>query len=1189
MVWHMRERINRLARGIIDDIKPQLVTEPTILKEAIGADETRRIEIQVSSQNKTNVKGLAYSSNPRVSIITSSFGGSKNRIICEIDSHFLDKGDRISGVVHLVTNGGKQDIPYEFNIELDSSQRVLNKVKTVEDIALIAKEDEETALRLFEYNEFKNIACMHDAKVASLYEAFSGRSNKARALEEFLVACHAKKPVRINVPEREFTYEDIKDELDITIPIRKNGWGYLEISIKASSDCLKIDKHNITDKDFVNDLYELKVHIDPGKLHIGKNILSINICTFRGELPVSLFLTAAETVDESYIKDRYIYHKKYFAEYARHRLEYEYDIQNRKQIAANIEKTLDRLSTWTEKKNLITMLRAELMLTLGDSAKALEYAGEVRDDIKLHRQEQIYEYFFLEYIYASLEDNKEKRDSYIRLVKKFMVEERMHSLFPLLIKLEPTYLNDPASLFNLIKEEYSLGNRNPYMYLTYINMLNEHPELLHDIDSLEAASIIFGMRRALIGSKLSEAVAARAAMIKKYSIKNVMLLTKLYDSFKSDELVMAICSLLIKGDVRDKRAYRWYKAGVDSKCDIIGIYNYLIYTMPDSKIESLPKSVLEFFVDKTDSLDISSRAKLFENIILYMDRDTFLYREYTKHIRYFAISQAKQGYMDAHMATIYDRIITKSDIDVELAKKLPDIINTYCIECNIDNIKYIGIAYPELSSVDIYTINSGKAYIPIYEGDATILFQDAYSNRYYDIPFKKAEVLNKPELIDACYDIYPEHLMLRLGRVKQALKAGIESLTEAGVVERAITKLPLSDTYRQLAVSALIQFYKDKPNDIKPDFLLITDKKTVSSVERVDICEALIDAGCYKQAYEMLKDYGYLDISDTSLETLCSKVILEKMFEHDKLLLYLAFKAVRAKSRSKVLIDYLCEHFNGSTEDMIFLFDIACAENTEMYDLDERLLAQMLFTEEYNHIDKVFAHYISGRKKSESMIRAYLTIKSSRYFLNNISAPDEIFDYLEKLYAGTPQEGSVPAIYKLALIKHYAASDKLSDDSSKIASKIVNGLIEDGIVFPFYKRLSKHIHIPSDVMEKCIIVYRPKSGTKPLLRMRITPEQEDFYEEDMRRMLFDIYIKEQVLFAGETWEYKLYDAGDYSELPAKEGTIKSGSMAGIKGSRFDYLNNMSSLLKDSEIEKLLDTMKEYITKAETVEALFDIK
>ena len=1185
----MRERINRLARGIIDDVKPQLVTEPTIIKESIGADETRRIEIQVSSKNKTNVKGLAYSSNPRLSIITSSFGGSKNRIICEIDSRFLDKGDRISGVVHLVTNGGKQDIPYEFNIELDSSQRVLNKVKTVEDIALIAKEDEETALRLFEYTDFKNIACMQDAKIASLYEAFSGRSNKARALEEFLVACHAKEPVRINVPEREFTYEDIKSELEITIPIRKSTWGYLEISIKPSSDCLRIDKHTITDKDFTGDQYELKVHADPNRLHIGKNIVSINISTVRGTLSVNIYLTAAETVDESYTKDRYIYHKKYFAAYARYRLEYEYDIQNRKALAANIEKTLDRLSTWTEKKNLVAVLKAELMLTLGDSKKALEYVGMVRDDIKLYRQEQLYEYFLLEYIYAVLEDNKEKKDSYIRLVKKFMAEERMHSLFPLLIKLEPTYIKNPASLFNLITEEYALGNRNPYMYLTYINMLNSHPELLHDIDNLEAACLIFGMRYKLIGSELSKAVAGRAAMIKKYSIKNVMLLTKLYESFQSEELVTAICSLLIKGDERDKKVYSWYKKGVDSKCDIIGIYNYLIYTMPDNLDELLPKSVLEFFVDKTESLDVSSRAKLYENIILYLDRDTFLYREYTKLIRGFAISQAKLGYMDSHMATIYDRIITKSDIDEELSKKLPDIINTYCIECNVDNIKYINVAYPELSSVDIYTINSGRAYIPIYTEDATILFQDAYSNRYYDIPFRKKEILNKRELIEACYDIYPEHIMLRLGRVKQALKAGIESLTEAGVVERAIAKLPLSDTFRQQAVSALIQFYKDKPNDIKPDFLLMTDKRTVSGIERVDICEALIDAGCYKQAYEMLKDYGCLNISDTSLESLCSRIILEKMFEHDKLLLYLAYKSVRAGSRSKVLIDYLCEYFNGSTEDMIFLFDIACAENTEMYDLDERLLAQMLFTDEYNHIDKVFAHYLSGRKKSESMIRAYLTIKSSRYFLNNISASDEIFDYLEKLYAGTPQESNIPAIYKLALIRHYASCDMLSDESSKIASSIVNGLIEDGIVFPFYKKLSKHIHIPSDIMEKCIIVYRPKSGTKPLLRMRIAPEQEDFYEEEMRRMIFDIYIKEQVLFSGETLEYKLYDAGDYSELPSKEGSIKGNGMAAVKGSRFDYLNNMSSYLRDSEMDKLQDTMREYITKAETAKALFDIK
>ena len=57
----MRERINRLARGIIDNGSPELVLTPERVEASVPAGEVIRGEILVSSGNNLHIKGLVYS------------------------------------------------------------------------------------------------------------------------------------------------------------------------------------------------------------------------------------------------------------------------------------------------------------------------------------------------------------------------------------------------------------------------------------------------------------------------------------------------------------------------------------------------------------------------------------------------------------------------------------------------------------------------------------------------------------------------------------------------------------------------------------------------------------------------------------------------------------------------------------------------------------------------------------------------------------------------------------------------------------------------------------------------------------------------------------------------------------------------------------------------------------------------
>jgi len=93
----MRERINRLARGMIENGVPELLLKPEAVEAAVPAGQTIRGELTVNSGNNLHIKGLVYSSDERVQVLNNAFGGLRNRIQYEVNTRYCERGDEIKG------------------------------------------------------------------------------------------------------------------------------------------------------------------------------------------------------------------------------------------------------------------------------------------------------------------------------------------------------------------------------------------------------------------------------------------------------------------------------------------------------------------------------------------------------------------------------------------------------------------------------------------------------------------------------------------------------------------------------------------------------------------------------------------------------------------------------------------------------------------------------------------------------------------------------------------------------------------------------------------------------------------------------------------------------------------------------------------------------------------------------------
>ena len=89
----------------------------------------------------------------------------------------------------------------------------------------------------------------------------------------------------------------------------------------------------------------------------------------------------------------------------------------------------------------------------------------------------------------------------------------------------------------------------------------------------------------------------------------------------------------------------------------------------------------------------------------------------------------------------------------------------------------------------------------------------------------------------------------------------------------------------------------------------------------------------------------------------------------------------------------------------------AVGSRVETYDMEERLLAQMMFSGKTDQIDRVFSLYMKRKKTSDLLVKAYFTLKSAQYFLYDVPADDEVFRYLESMVYCTPEKRKLSTIY----------------------------------------------------------------------------------------------------------------------------------------------------------------------------------
>lgn len=1234
----MRERINRLAKGIIDMEVPKLLIQPERIEEEVQAGEIVRKEVFVTSENGLHSKGLVYSTNSRVQVQNSSFGGLRNHISYEINTKYLECDDMVEGSFYLVTNGGEKEIPYSFRVQAGTSGRTLGQLRESRDFARMAREDYEMALRIFEYRDFVDVPFMQDMHIRAVYDGLKGHGNRYGQLEQFLIALGVKKPVKLEISELQRQYHGLDQTVDGEIVIKRSGWGYTPIQVNVNGSFIQVVKQALDERDFQDDVCKFPYRIDPAELHGGKNFGSIELETAYETLVVKIEASAVQSkmmaqdlipeedvdADNPAVKITLEDADRRGSRYLRYlllRLDYEGGRYSAEVLHKQMLEELEHLRKVYGPSMELVLMEAELKLLMGREDEVSELLESCKAAVVNCRMEHPEYYCLYQYLMLQLNPDREKKVSFNRLLRKYVEEGKSgYLIFYLYTKCEEQHCyENPGEMLTRMKVMYSEGCHSPFLYQQALAVWNDAPQLLYGAGSFEMQVLYFGARRQLVTKVLAVKAAKlaclriqagtsglhsvgdmdetagvhrdHAAMMKSQQALWLRILKLLYEQYPDKEILEAICSLMIRGECREERDFPWYERAVKEQLSLTRLYEYFLYSLPADYKQLIPKEVLLYF-SYDNELDRMSRAVLYANIIRYMKPDSTIYREYQKEMGRFAAEQVLQSRIDNHLAVIYDAMIYEGMVDVPVARVLPSLLKSYRISVKNPRMRQVVVRYEELLEEGVYPIYNGIAYVPVFSSRCCILFQDAYGNRYTDVSHIKTPVLEKPQLEKKCFEVYPKHPMLLMGACRGIVDKAVLCEEDLKVLEQALEQLRLHPLYRGILTARMIEYYQ-KPEsaeagDMEAAFLSVVEEVVLSYAQKKAYCEALIAHGYYKEAYELLDEYR-CEIEPEKLACLCARMILNQLFDQDELLLGLAFRVFEGQLADSVILDYLCEHFNGTSDQMYRVLEKAVAEHVESYDLEERLLAQMLFSGETKEIDKVFSLYIKRKKAGGLLVKAYFTVKSAEYFLYEIPADESVFRYLESMVYGTLDKEKVSTIYLLALTKYYAGLGQLDEEQKALCQAMVDVLLEDGMIFAHYKDLEGKVRIPEDILDKGIIQYVGHKDSRVDLQIRICPQEEKFHSDEMKRVYQGIFIRQKVLFEGESLEYRIYEQMGDERILMDEGIVicdrkKEGSGKG----RFQLLNEMSMCLKLKEEPRLKQAMEEYVKKTEVIEGLFDL-
>lgn len=1183
----MKEQINRYARGTFEYNTPLLETEVNSVYGIVNKNKNFEGSIVVYERDGRELKGVAYSDNDRVSVITDSFFGSRAEIAYSVDTKGIIEGSIIEGNFKIISNGGEDNIPFSFRVESSLYESTDGtKVKNLFHFANLAQNNPQEAIELMKSENFEDMFLGDNMSIRALYQGIMRGRDDANNLEEFLIAVHKKNKVNLVIEKNSRIFENITENFKDTILLECDCWGYVGVNVSTNVPFIRLERRFIDTDSFSGGKYEYSYIVDYSMLHKGSNFAEIIFRTYNRELKCSITVVVKdEERNEEAVKNRRLIKKldcdmmSLYVNFRTHKI-------NLSQWVRETAIVIEAVRAIDDSNPFYRLALAQVYITEGRSEEAKNLIENVKDEILAERPEDFPVYCYFIYINTLYnKDHTYSRKASQTVNECYKINKDWRILWTLLF-MDEEFEQNPSLKLLRIKEQYNDGCSSPILYVEACIILNEHPELLRVLNSFEINIIYFGAKNGLLDKKLSGRIAQMTAELRYGNNKLIRMMEAVYSIYDDNILLEAICKFLIRNNCEGPEYFEYYRKGIEKELRITRLFEYYLNSRNMEDMSPLPKMVLMYF-SYNNSLDYIRKAYLYTNIIHNKTDNPQIYRSYLPQMEKYVMEQLSNGRINDNLAVLYRILLNNKMITAENAAAVSEICFTYKVVCKNPDFKKVVVRHKEGITEKEYLIVNSVAYIRMYTEDAALFFVNDDGNRYsVGVQYSLKRMIDGDSILRKCLEEDSSLNHVKLNECEKSVRYQKKTMDFIEKIIEMISWPELNMYYKNSLISVVVDYFYDNYDaEGFVEFVNTIDVSLLDTVAVSKIIEIYIIIGEYSKAYHLIRRNTYGQIIPKRLMRLCSRLItsndidLSDANNMSKLTSMCYFVFVHGRCDIEVL-KFLVKNYNGTVKDMLEIWKRADGEGIETYDLEERIIAQMMFSHVFSDmIENVFDRYFAKGPRTR-IVEAYLAYHSYLYFVKEKIVSEQIFTIMESMIE---TETELVTVCKLALLKYYSEITKLNKFQKMTAEQLMEELVRKEYIFPFYKEFKdENIVIPDEIVDKTIVEYRTDPSTRVVIHYVFEDKEHGntFLAEDMKNVYEGIFIKSFVMFYGETLQYYVEEGDNITE---SRRIINRKVSPDISEGRYNAINDILAChdLHDMQTyQKLVWTYagNEYVTR-----------
>ncbi len=326
--------------------------------------------------------------------------------------------------------------------------------------------------------------------------------------------------------------------------------------------------------------------------------------------------------------------------------------------------------------------------------------------------------------------------------------------------------------------------------------------------------------------------------------------------------------------------------------------------------------------------------------------------------------------------------------------------------------------------------------------------------------------------------------------------------------------------------------------------------------------------------FEGLMEKGLQAFEGKDIFRLVTRRIKEENYEEDSFLSYLCFELFKRQHFDRVTLMYLANFYCGPTREMKYLWKTLKENGIPAYKIGERIITQMLFSENLFQEEKIFEDYYLSDNVYFRLKQAYLAYVSREYVVYGRELEASVFDIIAN---ECDEKEDLSDICKIALLKYFSNHDYTAA-LEVVLHQVLREMCEKQIVFPYYLKYKEEWLRELQLYDKVMISYQARPGSRVTLyyKMKHGARDELGYQNEVMMPVYEnLYVRQFVLYSDESISYYFIETKGKEDIITEKEVLKN--VREIKESgKYGRLNSMATMAPAARRKAMMEYEEEEI-------------